>query len=126
MRVRSRSRPGRSRLPDGTSRHQVPLGSRDLLARRGRAAWVALLVLASLAAAAAASFYVLRRGPAGDPPADSARAADVAGQVHTFCGHCHAYPPPDSFPRSAWRDPRSWYARPTARCTGRRRPAKPA
>ncbi len=26
-----------------------------------------------------------------------------AGQVHQFCGACHAYPPPDSFPKSAWR-----------------------
>jgi hypothetical protein len=24
-------------------------------------------------------------------------------QVHEFCAHCHAYPPPDTFPRSAWR-----------------------
>jgi hypothetical protein len=24
-------------------------------------------------------------------------------QVHQFCGYCHAYPPPDTFPRSAWR-----------------------
>jgi len=26
-----------------------------------------------------------------------------AAQVHQFCGACHAYPPPDTFPRSAWR-----------------------
>lgn len=24
-------------------------------------------------------------------------------QVHQFCGACHAYPPPETFPRSAWR-----------------------
>jgi hypothetical protein len=24
-------------------------------------------------------------------------------QVHSLCGTCHAYPPPDTFPRSAWR-----------------------
>src|SRR5438309_583222 len=37
---------------------------------------------------------------AGDlpPPAEAS-----ARQVHQFCGACHAYPPPDSFPRSAWR-----------------------
>ena len=23
--------------------------------------------------------------------------------VHEFCGACHAYPPPETFPRSAWR-----------------------
>jgi hypothetical protein len=37
------------------------------------------------------------------PPADAPREADAA-QVHQFCGTaCHAYPPPDTFPRSAWR-----------------------
>ncbi len=25
-------------------------------------------------------------------------------QVHSFCAACHTYPPPDSFPRSAWFD----------------------
>src|SRR5262249_28738538 len=30
--------------------------------------------------------------------------ADVSEQVHNFCGSsCHAYPPPDSFPRANWR-----------------------
>jgi hypothetical protein len=24
-------------------------------------------------------------------------------QVHQFCGACHAYPPPNTFPRAAWR-----------------------
>jgi hypothetical protein len=26
-------------------------------------------------------------------------------QVRAFCGACHAYPPPDTFPRSAWPEP---------------------
>ncbi|MHB1422490.1 MAG: FG-GAP repeat domain-containing protein [Gemmataceae bacterium] len=25
-------------------------------------------------------------------------------QIQTYCAHCHAYPPPDSFPRSAWKE----------------------
>src|SRR5436309_792473 len=33
------------------------------------------------------------------PPPPEATSA----QVHEFCGACHAYPPPDSFPRSSWR-----------------------
>ncbi|MBX9624810.1 MAG: VCBS repeat-containing protein [Gemmataceae bacterium] len=37
--------------------------------------------------------------PAGAGPAE---AADPA-VVHDFCTRCHAYPAPDSFPRSAWR-----------------------
>src|SRR5262249_44705111 len=24
-------------------------------------------------------------------------------EVHRLCAACHAYPPPDTFPRSAWR-----------------------
>jgi hypothetical protein len=27
----------------------------------------------------------------------------TAEQVHQLCGACHAYPPPDSFPRTDWR-----------------------
>src|SRR6476620_5568371 len=27
-----------------------------------------------------------------------------AEQVRAFCGSCHAYPPPDTFPRAAWRE----------------------
>jgi hypothetical protein len=39
-------------------------------------------------------------GPA--PPAEGVAEA-TAEEVHQFCGSCHAYPPPDSFPRSVWR-----------------------
>jgi FG-GAP-like repeat len=49
-------------------------------------------------------------GPASSGP-ESLTVADPvppqeasAGQVHRFCGAaCHAYPPPDTFPRSLWR-----------------------
>jgi hypothetical protein len=48
--------------------------------------------------------------PADAPPADTepasgnaAAAADLGQQVHAFCGACHRYPPPDSFPREAWK-----------------------
>jgi len=36
-----------------------------------------------------------------DPP--KAEPAGISEQVHLFCGHCHVYPPPETFPRSAWR-----------------------
>jgi hypothetical protein len=39
--------------------------------------------------------------PSADPPP---LAGDITKQVHEFCGKCHAYPPADSFPRSAWRE----------------------
>src|SRR5438132_3112026 len=34
------------------------------------------------------------------PPAPAEASAE---QVHQFCGACHAYPPPETFPRFAWR-----------------------
>jgi len=40
--------------------------------------------------------------PPGKLPARD--AGDVSAQVHQFCGACHAYPPPDTFPRSAWKE----------------------
>jgi hypothetical protein len=41
--------------------------------------------------------------PAADPPPAAPREAS-AEQVRHFCGTaCHTYPPPDVFPRSAWR-----------------------
>ncbi len=49
------------------------------------------------------------RPPEGPPPpapepAPAALPDDIEQQVHTFCGgSCHAYPPPDSFPRKHWR-----------------------
>jgi hypothetical protein len=38
----------------------------------------------------------------GATPASRPAEASAA-QVHEFCGACHGYPPPDSFPRSSWR-----------------------
>jgi hypothetical protein len=41
------------------------------------------------------------RAQASAPPEDVAEAS--LEDVQDFCGKCHAYPPPDCFPRSAWR-----------------------
>jgi hypothetical protein len=67
-----------------------------------RAAPAAVLLLI----AAVAAVYFL--APSGKPPAADPRPAEPAEadgeQVRRFCGAaCHSYPPPDSFPRSAWR-----------------------
>jgi hypothetical protein len=46
-------------------------------------------------------------GPAEEPPPPvrpTATSGELSKQVHQFCGHCHAYPPPDSFPRAAWKE----------------------
>jgi hypothetical protein len=39
------------------------------------------------------------------PPIDvyTQPVADIKERVHTFCGDCHPYPPPDTFPRDAWQ-----------------------
>jgi FG-GAP-like repeat len=81
-------------------------------ARIGMGLWL-VLVAGGVAAAAVAGYVCFHRP--GDvpppPPAGPEPPADVAAQVHQFCGACHAYPPPDSFPRSAWeREVRQGYS----------------
>jgi hypothetical protein len=61
------------------------------------------LGLVVLVAAAAGYFFLGRTGEPAvvavpPPPAEASTQ-----QVHQFCGACHAYPPPDTFPRAAWR-----------------------
>jgi hypothetical protein len=44
--------------------------------------------------------------PAADPAAENPPPEPQEAssrQVHQFCQACHAYPPPNTFPRSAWR-----------------------
>jgi hypothetical protein len=75
--------------------------------RRGSSRPITLALAALIAAGAAGAYWVYYRGSDSDPPppvAPSGPPADIAEQVHQFCGACHAYPPPDSFPRSAWKD----------------------
>ena len=56
------------------------------------------------------TWFVIRALP-GTPAAETAPASAVPAavaeatpeQVHALCGACHAYPPPETFPRSAWR-----------------------
>jgi hypothetical protein len=69
--------------------------------------WKAWLVLGLLLIVAAAG-YLLLTPPSGKPAApvlslQPAPAEASAEQVHQVCGACHAYPPADSFPKSAWR-----------------------
>jgi hypothetical protein len=68
-----------------------------------------LACLAAGAFAAAGTLLLLRRGPDEPPPPVAPPevaepAEDITEQVHQFCGACHAYPPADTFPRSAWED----------------------
>ncbi len=45
-------------------------------------------------------------GPYANPdaPPISARVPVTTERVRAFCGDCHAYPPPESFPKTAWRN----------------------
>src|SRR5438552_180037 len=76
--------------------------------RRGRL-WPLLLTGACLflAGAAAATVYtVCFKGSPREVPPDAAPpvvVGDISPKIHQFCGACHQYPPPDTFPRSAWR-----------------------
>ncbi len=68
------------------------------------------LLLAALAAlvltgGATACYLVYHSRPDGHPvaPPEDEPVADLDTQVHQMCSACHAFPPPDSFPRSAWQ-----------------------
>jgi hypothetical protein len=73
---------------------------------RGRIiAWLATLLIALSAAACNRPTEQL---VAPSPVAATTRKVQhrpeaTSAQVHELCGACHAYPPPDSFPRWAWR-----------------------
>jgi len=56
-----------------------------------------LLKAAPLLIACAGVLLTAAQRDAGAPPADEQRA-------RVTCGGCHAFPPPDILPRSAWRD----------------------
>jgi hypothetical protein len=66
--------------------------------------WAAVLGL--FAAVGAGAWYVASRPeePRVSPPPAEPRAEASFEEVRRFCGTtCHAVPPPDSFPRTAWR-----------------------
>ncbi len=58
------------------------------------------LVLGVAAIVTGAALMDQAHAPGSNPPEP---AGDLAAQVHDLCAACHVYPPPDSFPRWAWR-----------------------
>ena len=75
--------------------------------RRVRGWWLAFfLVLAVGTTVAAAYFHFGRSTPTTEPVAPSPYREVVATplQIQEYCAKCHAYPPADSFPRSAWKE----------------------
>jgi hypothetical protein len=63
-----------------------------------RAAVLMLLALAPLLVGVA----LVDRSPLRRADAPGPARAELARQVHDGCSACHAYPPPDSFPRRDW------------------------
>src|SRR5262245_25180652 len=61
--------------------------------------WFCLLVCTAAGLFAACS-KSNKPGPDVDP---SPAVENLSEKVHEFCGACHAYPPPSSFPRWAWK-----------------------
>src|SRR5690348_5617506 len=63
--------------------------------------------LAGLLLVGLAGWQLVGRGGQASPPASPAvpeEAAEASLEaVKDFCSKCHAYPPPDCFPRSEWR-----------------------
>jgi hypothetical protein len=74
-------------------------------ARSTRWRWIALPLIALAGGALAYwQFPAPKSSPIPESPSADAPQEANAEQVHNFCGTaCHAYPPADTFPRSAWR-----------------------
>lgn len=68
---------------------------------------IRLVLVVLLAAAGSAGalygYFLWRRAHPAPSWADEKVPEARPEQVRAFCGACHAYPPPDTFPRHAWR-----------------------
>jgi hypothetical protein len=77
---------------------------RDVPTRPAKAGLFWLLTLVGLAAAGAAVYFLWRTsGAPSPPPPPPAAEAEINERVHAFCTGCHKFPPPQTFPRSAWK-----------------------
>jgi hypothetical protein len=75
--------------------------------RRVRGWWLAFIaVQAACTSAAAAYLYLGRPAEKQEPFAPSLASQSVASplEIEEYCSKCHAYPPADTFPRSAWKE----------------------
>jgi hypothetical protein len=80
----------------------------NMPARPGTGRWlVAVAGLIVFAGLATGAYWLYRQGIPSrpePPPARVTSTGDITAEVHSFCGACHFYPPPETFPRSAWKD----------------------
>jgi hypothetical protein len=66
-----------------------------------------VLTLAATCTVVAASYYVVSRSTFHEMVSSSSFPQPLAvtpQYIETYCAKCHPYPPPDSFPRSAWKE----------------------
>jgi hypothetical protein len=61
------------------------------------------MAAAAVLVAGGLTYAVFALRPATGPVLPPEPPEATSEQVHRLCAACHAYPPPDTFPRSAWR-----------------------
>jgi hypothetical protein len=75
---------------------------------RTRGFWPILLaaggLLGGTAILALFLWHTFAQEPPPPPVVSPATKGDATAEVHRFCAACHLYPPPETFPRSAWKD----------------------
>src|SRR5262245_41428314 len=70
---------------------------------RSRRSLMLWLCVAAAVASGGLGYAVLALKPDADPALRPEPPEATAEAVHQLCGACHPYPPPETFPRSAWR-----------------------
>src|SRR5262245_17864785 len=77
-------------------------GAEELMPLPSRRLFAFALLAAAIGAGAAVLVYAYHsRTREPTPPRPPPPAS--AEEVREFCGACHAYPPPETLPREAWR-----------------------
>src|SRR6516162_9762757 len=82
------------------------MSSRSVLLRPARLTPVFVVVGSLLMALAGGGVWYLLTGPPPEtpPPPPTEEPAELRAEVYRFCGQsCHAYPPPGTFPKFAWK-----------------------
>jgi hypothetical protein len=73
--------------------------------RRARGFWLMVLVVAGATTAGVGAYAYYHYTSRILPPPVTVPEGEVSEvQLRQFCGACHALPPPDTFPRHAWKE----------------------
>src|SRR5436190_2106390 len=62
-----------------------------------------VLIAVFVGACAALILPAIASSPPPDEPESQTTAVELDQQVHALCASCHAFPPPDSLPKSGWQ-----------------------